>query len=317
MDRRRFVVGTITLLGAPLAAEAQARGKLPRVGYVQSEAAALAPLHEAFLVGLRERGWIHGQNVVIERRTRDEEIADLVRLNLDVIVLPNPYRFQAGLKLTTTIPIVTVDLESDPVAKGFLKTLARPGGNLTGIWMDIPEIAGKHLQLLSEAVPELRRVGVIWDDRVAELQFAASEAAARAAGIAVKGTTLRSEHEADDVFKRALRERPQAILVLTSPIVLRAQRRLAELAAQHRLATISGFSTFPAEGGLMAFGPNFPALFRQVAGYVDRILRGAKPGDLPVERPAKFEFVINLKTAKTLGVTIPPSVLARADEVIQ
>ena len=119
------------------------------------------------------------------------------------------------------------------------------------------------------------------------------------------------------MFKRALRERPQAILVLTSPIVLRAQRRLAELAAQHRLATISGFSTFPAEGDSMAFGPNFPALFRQVAGYVDRILRGAKPGDLPVERPAKFEFVINLRTAKTLGVTIPPSVLARADEVIQ
>jgi putative ABC transport system substrate-binding protein len=317
MRRRVFLCGSAMIVAAPQAAKAQPGNKLPRVGYVQSEAAALAPLHDAFLQGLRERGWIDGRNMVFDWRKRDEEIADLVRLNSDVMVLPNPYRLQAGLKLTKTIPIVTVDLESDPVEKEFLKSLSRPGGNLTGIWMDIPEIAGKQLQLLKEAVPGVRRVGVVWDDRVAGLQFAATEVSARVADIVVHRAPLRNEHEVDDVFKRAMEARSQAILILTSPVVLRVQRRLAELAVQHRLATVSGFSTFPDDGGLMAFGPNFPAMFRQMAGYVDRILRGAKAGDLPVERPAKFELVINLKTAKALGLTIPPSLLARADQVIE
>jgi putative tryptophan/tyrosine transport system substrate-binding protein len=266
---------------------------------------------------LRERGWSDGRNVAIDWRRRDEEIPELVRLNVDVLVLPNPYRIEAGLKQTKTIPIVGVDLESDPIARGFLKSLSRPGGNLTGVWMDIPDIVGKQLQMLKEAVPAVRRVAVVWDERVASLQFTATQTAARVLDMSVDSAVLRHESEADDVMKRALPASPQAIFLLTSPIVLRAQRRIGQLAVQHRLPSISGFSTFPADGGLMAYGPDFPAIFQQIAGYVDRILRGAKPGDLPVERPAKFELRINSKTAKALGLTIPQSLLLRADQVIE
>jgi putative tryptophan/tyrosine transport system substrate-binding protein len=196
------------------------------------------------------------------------------------------------------------------------KSLARPGGNLTGIWMDFSDIAGKQLQMLKEAVPAVRRVAVVWDERIAGLQFAATRTAAHLLDIAVQSAPLRQQ-SADVVVKHALPARPQAILMLTSPIVLQAQRRIAELAVQHRLPTISGFSTFPDNGGLMAYGPNFPAMWHQLAGYVDRILRGAKPGDLPVERPTKIELVINLKTARALGLMIPQSLLLRADQVIE
>jgi putative ABC transport system substrate-binding protein len=314
MDRRTFIITSILGGGAAsLGAAAQKAGKIPRVGYVQGDLTVAVPLREAFLAGLRERGWIDGQNMVLDWRKRDEEIADLVRLNVDVTVLPNPYRIEAGQKLTKSIPIVAVDLESDPVAKGFVTSLARPGGNLTGVWLDIPELAGKQPQLLKEAVPRLRKVAVVWDDRVAALQLAATEAAARVVNVAVQRAVLPHEDEVEDVVKRALLARPQAILMLTSPSVRRAQPRLAQLAIQHRLPTMSGFSTFPDDGGLMAYSPNFPAIFHQLAGYVDRILRGAKPGDLPVERPTKFELVINGRTAKALGLRIPPSVLGRAE----
>ena len=195
-------------LAAPLAAEAQQAGKLPRVGFVQAELPSTAPQREAFLEGLRDRGWSDGRNVAIDWRRRDEEIPDLVRLNVDVMVLPNPYRIEAGLKQTKTIPIVTLDLESDPVGKGFLRSLSRPGGNLTGIWMDSPDIAGKQLQMLKEAVPAVRRVAVVWDERLAGLQFAATQTAARVLGIAVQSAALRHEIEADDVVKRALPARP-------------------------------------------------------------------------------------------------------------
>jgi len=173
--RRAFVAGSFALLGAPLAAKAQPTGKLPRVGFVRVELPFTAPQREAFLEGLRDRGWNDGRNVAIDWRGRDEEIPDLVRLNVDVMVLTNPYRIEAGLKQTKTIPIVTLDLESDPVGKGFIKSLSRPGGNLTGIWMDFPDIAGKHLQMLKEAVPALSRVAVIWDANVAGAQFAATQ----------------------------------------------------------------------------------------------------------------------------------------------
>jgi putative ABC transport system substrate-binding protein len=287
------------------------------VGYVQPEAAPSAPLREAFFAGLRDLGWVDGQNVTIDWRRRDEEIRDLVRINPAVLVLPNPYRIEAGLRLTKTIPIVTIDLESDPVARGFIKGLARPGGNLTGIWMDVPEIAGKLLQLLGEAVADLRRVAVVWDDRIAGLHFRATEASARSLGITLRSAPLRHENEAEAVVKRALAARPQALLILTSPIILRAQGRLARLAIESRLPSMSGFSTFPDSGGLMAYGPDFPTLWRQAAAYVDRILRGARPGDLPVERPAKFELRVNARTAKSLGLALSPSLLARADEVLQ
>ena len=277
MDRRAFICRvTFGLLAGPLVARAQP-AKLLRVGYVQAELPALAPLHRAFIEGLRDRGWSDGRNVAIDWRRRDEEIPDLVRLNVDVLVLPNPYRIEAGLKQTKTIPIVGVDLESDPIARGFLRSLSRPGGNLTGVWMDIPDIVGKQLQMLKEAVPAVRRVAVVWDERVAGLQFTATPTAARMLDIAVDSAAIRHESEADDVVNRALPARPQAIFLLTSPILLRAQRRIGQLAVQHRLPSISGFSTFPGDGGLMAYGPDFPTMWIQVAHYVDRILKGARP----------------------------------------
>jgi putative ABC transport system substrate-binding protein len=319
VTRRWAILGGLAAAACaiPSLGHAQPTGPLPRVGFVQAEVASSGPLREAFFAGLRELGWVDGRNVTIDWRRRDGEIRDLVRLNPAVLVLPNPYRIEAGLRLTKTIPIVTVDLESDPVARGFIKGLARPGGNLTGIWMDVPEIAGKQLQLLKEAVPDLRRVAVVWDDRIAALQFGATEASARASGITLHSAPLRDEREIDAAVKRAVVNRPQAVLILTSPILLRAQTRLAQLALESRLPSMSGFSTFPDSGGLMAYGPDFPTIWRQAASYVDRILRGAKPGDLPVERPAKFELRINARTARSLGLALSPSLLARADEVLQ
>ena len=318
LNRRAFVRGAISAgLALPVATEAQQSGNLPRVGYVQPDVPTAVLLRKVFLEGLRERGWSDGRNVAIDWRRRDEEIADLVRLKIDVLVLPSPYRIEAGLKQTTTIPIVTVDLESDPVAKGWLKSLARPGGNITGVWMDFPDIAGKQLQMLKEGVPAVRTVAVVWDERVASLQYAATQTAAQALDITVQSAALPHESAADDVVKRALPGKPQAILMLTSPIVFRAQRRIAELAVKHRLPTFSGFSTFPDEGGLMAYGPDFPAMWHQMAGYVDRILRGAHPAEMPVERPSKFKLVINRKIARALGLAIPPSLLLRADHVVE
>jgi ABC-type uncharacterized transport system substrate-binding protein len=247
----------------------------------------------------------------------DHEISELVRLKPDVLVLPNPYRLEAGLKLTKSIPIVSVDLESDPVAKGFVKSLARPGGNVIGTWLDIPEIVGKHLQLLKKVIADLRQLAVVWDDRIAGLLFAAAEATAPAAGVTLNSVPLRDEREAEAAVKRVLPAGPQGLLMLTAPIVFRSQTRLAQIALRNRLPSISGFSTFPDSGGLMAYGANFHAIYRQVARYVDRLLKGASPSDLPVERPAMFELRINLKTAKALVLTIPPSLLGRADEVIQ
>ena len=225
MDRRHFLLTALAgALVVPLAAAAQQAGKLPRVGYVQAEIPSATPLREAFLTGLRERGWNDGRNVVIDWRRHDEEIADLVRLNVDVLVLPNPYRIEAGLKQTKTIPIVTIDLESDPVAKGWLASLARPGGNLTGVWMDFPDIAGKQLQMLKEAVPAVQRVTLVWDDRIGALQFGATQAAARVVDIVARSALIRHEREADEVVRHALTAKSQAIVMLTSPIVLRAPR---------------------------------------------------------------------------------------------
>ena len=316
-SRRVILGGLAGALFFPQAPASQTAGKLPRVGYLQADNPFTVPLREAFLAGLRELGWVDGQNIALDWRRRDDEIAELVRLNVDVLVLPNPYRIRAGLKLTRTIPIVANDLESDPVAAGFIKSLARPGGNVTGIWVDLPELAGKQLQLLTEAVPGLRRVAIIWDDRIAGLQFTAAEAAARALGVTVHSARLREPREVENVLAGVLPARPQAALLLTSPVIFRVQGRLAELLLERRLGAICGFTSFPDSGGLLSYGPNQPAIYRQMASYVDRILKGARPGELPVERPTKFQLRINARTAKALRLTLPPSLLARADEVLQ
>jgi putative ABC transport system substrate-binding protein len=277
------------------------------------------------MAGLRDRGWIEGQNIVIDWRPSgasegtvfQTELQEVVGRPVEVLLIGNPHRIRAAMNVTKTIPIVGIDLESDPVASGFVKSLARPGANVSGIWMDLPELAGKQLQFLREIVPTLRRVGVVWDDRIGGPQFSQAQAAARVSHIRLHAVTLHHSAEADDAVKRLLVERPQAILLLTAPAIFQALPRIAELVRQRRLPSICPFSTYPASGGLIAYGPDFLALWRQTASYVDRILKGAKIGDLPVERPSKFVLIINLKTAKALGLTIPPSLLLRADQVIE
>ena len=302
-------------VASPCAARAQPTSK-PRVGLGIGGSSPLGnKSRDTFIAALRDLGWIDGQNVTIDVRFHDEEIEDLVGLTPDVLFLTNPIRLQIGSRLTQTIPIVGQDLETDPIASGYAQSLARPGRNITGIFLDIPEITGKQLQFLQEVVPDLRRVGVLWDDRIGDVPFRAMETAARQEGISVQAAAVRDVPQIDPAIGRLVEGRPQALLAMTAPFI--SVRRVAELALLHRLPSMGGFTFFTAFGGLMAYGPEFDGTLRQAAGYIDRILKGAKPGDLPIERPTKFQLTFNLKTAKALGLTVPTSLLLRADEVIE
>ena len=323
MRRREF----ITLLGGaaaawPLAARAQQRAaNIPRVGFllnVQSE------LVEALFKGLRDAGYIEGQNVVVETRFAgnmldqiDHFANELVALNCNLIFAAGPYAIQALTKATSTIPLVAIDLESDPVANGWAASIARPGGNLTGFFLDLPELGGKQIELLKEALPTLSRVAFLWDSTVGLIQFRATEAVARTAGVASLSLPIQRREDFKDAFDYAASQQAHAVIVLSSPLIFGQRSHIAELALNTRLPTISLFTLLPRSGGLMGYGPNFVDMWKRAPTYVDRILRGAKPGELPIERPSKFELVINLKTAKTIGLDIPPTLFARADEVIE
>jgi len=317
MIGRRQVLTALTtaLLGVPRHVWAQ---RVPRVVLYGTAPA----WQEIVSSALRDLGWVDG-SIVVEWRNPgpgaelEKDLRDTVGRHVDVFIMGGPDRIRAAMKATRKIPIVGIDLESDPVATGFVHSLARPGGNVSGVWMDLPELTGKQLQYLRETVPKLSRIGVIWDERVGKAPYAEAETVARALNISLHPVPLHSSGEADDVMKRLLVERPQAILLITAPVVFSSLSRVAELARQNRLPSICPFSTYPASGGLLAYGPDFPTMWRQTASYVNRILKGAKVGDLPVERPSKFVLIINLKTAKALGLTIPPSLLLRADQVIE
>jgi putative tryptophan/tyrosine transport system substrate-binding protein len=323
MKRRQF----ISLLGGaaatwPLAAYAQqAAGKTPHIGLLwisQNENTT------AFLQGLRDAGYIDGQSAIVEARyyetmlDRLAELAnELVALKCDVIFAGGPYAIEAAIKATSTIPIVGVDLESDPVASGWARSLGRPGGNLTGLFLDLPELGGKQIEFLKEAVPGLSHLAVLWDSSIGLVQFRATQAAAHAAGVTLQSLPIRGLEDFEDSFDRAARERVGGMVVLSSPIVLRQRSQIAALAIETHLPTISLFTLLPRSGALMAYGPTLPDMNKRAATYIDRILKGTKAGELPIERPTKFELVINLKTAKALGLEIPPTLLARADEVIE
>jgi putative ABC transport system substrate-binding protein len=323
MRRREF----ITLLGGavaawPLAARAQQpSGRIPRIGFLQ---ALQGENTEAFVQGLRDAGYIDGQNALIEIRIYETmldrlfELAnEMVGLKCDVIMAAAPYAIDAAIRATTTIPIVGLDLESDPVANRWARSLARPGGNLTGIFLDLPELGGKQIELLKEAVPTLSRLAVLWDSTVGGVQFRATESAARAAGVTLQSLSIQRPEDLKEAFDRAIREHVQGMVVLSSPLINGQRSQIVEWALKTRLPTISLFTVFPRSGGLMAYGPNLPDLYKHAATYVDRILKGAKVGELPIERPARFELVINLKTAKTLGLDVPWFLQQRADEVIE
>jgi putative ABC transport system substrate-binding protein len=221
------------------------------------------------------------------------------------------------VKATSTIPIVGVDLESDPVASGLVKSVSRPGGNFTGFFLDIPELGGKQIELLREAVPGISRLGVLWDATIGLVQFRATEMAPRPAGVMLQSLPIQHEDDINRAFEQAVREQIDGLVVLSSPLIFSQRAHIAHLALKHRLPAINLFSSFPKFGGLMAYGPNFPVIYSQAAVYVARILAGADPGELPIQRPTKFELVVNVKTATALGLTIPETLLTRADEVIE
>jgi ABC-type uncharacterized transport system substrate-binding protein len=323
----------LALLAAPLTAEAQSAGTVRRVALVFSTSpvsgmAGPEPTHptaRAFVEGLRALGYVEGQNLILERRSaegRFERFGDIMRelvaLNVDVLVTSaNPVTREAR-RLTTTIPIVMA-FSVDPVGFGLVASLARPGGNVTGLSGDAgPGLEGKQLELLKEALPKIARVALLGSRSEWESPRGQS---VRAAAPALGLTLLHAESAANDytrAFTTIARERPDALFVgAFGPELFANRQRIADFATQSRVPSMGWTRGFTEAGGLMSYGVNGPELARRAAGYVDRILKGAKPADLPVEQPTKFELVINLKTAKALGLTIPPSVLARADEVIQ
>ncbi len=323
-----ILILALCLLAAPLAAAAQPLEKVPRVGYLSPGSAsdpARLRRFEAFRQGLRELGYVEGQNIAIESRWAEGKYdryhalaADLVRLKVDVIVAVGGAATQAAQRATRTIPLV-MSVVIDPLGSGLVANLARPGGNVTGLSMMAPDLVGKQLEVLKEVVPKVSRVALLWNpaNPGSAPQLREAEAAARALGVRLQTLEARVPQEIDSAFAAMTSERAGALVVLVDAIFTNQVRQIAELAAKRRLPSIYGQREYAEAGGLMVYSSNPLDLERRAAIYVDKILRGAKPGDLPVEQPTKFELVINLKTAKALGLTIPQSLLFRADHVIQ
>ncbi|KRT75196.1 MAG: hypothetical protein XU13_C0004G0075 [Candidatus Rokubacteria bacterium CSP1-6] len=321
----RALAIALAILVTPIAADAQQPGKIPRIGVLAS---IRSPATEGFERGLRELGYVEGKNILIEWRLVQgkferlpEFAADLVRLKVDVIVAPATPYVLAARNATATIPIVFA-LVADPVAAGFVASLARPGGNITGLSNIGGELNAKRLELLKEAVPKVRQVGVLTNPAGAGFPLAEVlkelEVAARLLGVQLQVQYARAPSEIDGAFAAMSREGARAVIVVSgSPMFYAERTRLATLALKAGLPTMSEFPESVEAGGLMSYAANTPDLMRRSAHYVDKILKGAKPADLPVEQPTKFELVINLKTAKAIGLTIPQSVLLRADELIQ
>jgi putative ABC transport system substrate-binding protein len=331
MDRRAFITAVSgSIFAAPLTVEAQSAGKVPRIGYLASNLAGSSPvrLHEAFRQGLRDLGYIEGRNVVIEYRdaqgkleTLPARAAELVALKVDVILAPGTQHALAAQQATRTIPIVFADV-ADPVARGLVTSLARPGGNITGLANLQTDLVGKWLELLKQAVTGLNRIAFLWEpgylpERAQRDIQERADAAAKAAGVWLRFVEVRRPEDFDRAFSDMVRTRVDALIVWGGVMFIYERRRIAELAAKNRLPGAYTMSEFVDAGGLMSYSPNIADNFRRAAGYVDKILNGAKPADLPVEQPTKFELVINLKTAQALGLTIPPSVLGRADRIIE
>jgi putative ABC transport system substrate-binding protein len=320
----------ITFLGGavvewPLTASAQTQPKIPRVGCAFSGTPTTGKhLFEAFRQSLRELGYVEGQTIVLEVRWAEGRyehypglVVELVGLKVDVLVVTNSQATRAAMKTSRTIPIVM--FATDPVRQGLVTSLSHPGGNVTGLSFYNEELSGKRLQILREFVPELTRLAVI-RNRLTEVDtifWQDTEVAAQKLGVALQSLEVRGPEDFEAAFAGATRGGAQALLVFDDPLTVAYRSRITALAASSRLPVMYGYREFPDAGGLMSYGPSVVFLFRRAATFVDKILKGAKPTDLPVEQPTKFELVINLQTAKTLGLTIPPSLLSRADEVIE
>jgi len=331
MDRRAFITIGGSVLAAPLAARAQFARKVWRIGFLipvaLPDAATGTPAIRrlpVFTQRMKELGWAEGQNFTVESRfTEGDEQKlrnaglDLARLPVDVIVAVSSQAVNAASAATARIPIIAIDLETDPVAKGFATSLARPSKNITGLFLDLPELNGKRLQLLKEFIPKLNRVAVLWDPGLDPTPLKAAEAAARTVGVDLRVAAASRRDDFAQALSEATRQHTEALLVVQSPAFDAYAKEIAVLALKHRLPSIGVFNGFAKSSGLMSYGPDLRALFAQGANYVDRILKGAQVGNLPIERPVRFELVVNVKTAKALGLTVPQSILVRADEIIQ
>ena len=298
--------------------------RVPRIGLLSPGRAGPSPGHEAFRQGLYALGYVEGKNIVIEHRFAEGKpesfldlATELVHLKVDVIVAGSFPGTRAVKQATSTIPIVTIS--ADPVGTGLAQSLSRPGGNVTGFSYMTPDLSGKRLELLKEAVARLTRVAVLWNSAYSHevLAFRETELAAKALGVQLQFLEVRDSNEFDAAFSAMARKRTEALIVFENVITIFHRRLIADLAAKNRLPSMYERREFVEDGGLIAYGPSVPDMYRRAATFVDKILKGTKPQDLPVEQPTKFELIINLKTAKQIGVTIPPNVLARADQVIK
>jgi putative ABC transport system substrate-binding protein len=326
MNRRLFLSAlTLGTLAAPLGVEAQQSAKAHRIGLlIGSSESFVAPYSAIFRQALRALGYVQGGNIDFEYRYADGNYdrlpglaADLVRHKIDILVTEGTPPTRAAKQATTTIPIV-MTVTGDPVAAGLVTNLARPGGNLTGASFFFPDIAAKRVQLLKEVIPNMSRVTVVWNpsNAVHPPVVKAVEEAAKALGVSVQHVKIQAPTDVDEALLAISRGR-ESLLMLEDAMINVCSTQIAHVAAKHRLPTIFGLTTFVEAGGLMAYGPNRPELWRRAATFVDKILRGAKPGDLPVEQPVRFDLVINVKAAERLRLRIPPAVLVRADHVIE
>jgi putative ABC transport system substrate-binding protein len=323
MDRRRFLMTSVAgALAAPGAAGTQPRAKLRRIGFLRSGQPPPSWV-KALQQGLRDLGYVEGESIVVEVRFTDrspeklsELAAELLRLNVDIIVASGTPAALAAKELTRTVPIVVVGV-NDPVGTGLVKELSRPGGNITGLTNQTPDLAMKRVQLLKEIIPQLARLAVLGNPTHPAFasQVKTIKTGVQGLGGQVEVIAVREPNDFEAAFKIA--RTAQALLQIDDVLLTTHRARLLELTAQNRLPAIYGFREFVDAGGLMAYGVNFPDMYRRAASYVDKILKGAKPANLPIEQPTKFELIINQKTAKALGLTIPPSLLLRADQVIE
>jgi putative ABC transport system substrate-binding protein len=320
------VVLIISLLAAPLVAEAQPAGKVARVGFMSAGFEGPNRIYvDAFRERLRELGYVEGRSIAFEYRWGEGKYerlptlaAELVRMKVDVILAANAPAVEAAKKATGEIPIVVTVL-LDPVAAGLVASLARPGGNITGLSMISPELVGKHLELLKEVIPKISRVAVLGNpaNPGTAPQMREAKSAAHTLGLQLQIVEARDPSEIDRAIVAMTRERAEAVLVLVDAMLGNHRERIAALTARNRLPSVSGLRLHAEAGDLMAYGANRVDVYHRAAEYVDRILKGARPGDIPIEQPTKFELIVNLKTARALGLTIPPSLLLRADQVIQ
>lgn len=325
MVQARFVFTiaiTLGVLFAPPGANAQPAKSLPKIGVLRTPPPTDVQ-HKAFLQGLSELGYTEGKNILIEYRSGDprrfpEFASELVRLNVDIIFAPNPQGVQAARQVTTTIPIVFA-VGGDPVRSGVAASLARPGGNITGLTALGSDLAGKRLQLLTEVVPRLTWVAVLWNPSVPDkvVEWQQMDAPARKMGLQLHSVEVRGPEDFAKAFAVIKSGRPQAMITLGEPLTFSQRTLILDFVSKHQIPAIFNWREFVEAGALIAYGPSISDLYRRAATYVHRILQGAKPGDLPIQEPTQFELVVNVRTAKALGLTIPPSLLLRADYVIE